>query len=141
MQTFWVSQTAVLIRDNKCLLVQSAKSGLYALPGGRIDLGENADLAFARELSEELGLTQFEKLALVDYLVFYDVPSGKVLKQPVCAIVHLINSEQIVKNNDISEHSAIIWISESEIDDYKYVWHNLNNSLKKAFSIYKSLKQ
>ncbi len=139
MQTFWVSQAIILIRDHKCLLVKSAKSGLYGLPGGRIDLGENKDIALARELQEELGITEFEKIALVDYLVFYNLPSGIKLDQPVCAVINLINSEQEIINNDKNEHSAVIWLPESEIDNYKYCWYGLNESIKKAFVTYNSL--
>jgi 8-oxo-dGTP pyrophosphatase MutT (NUDIX family) len=141
MQKFWVSQAVILIRDNKCLLVRSAKSGLYGLPGGRIDLGEHKDLALARELQEELGITHFEKIGLVDYLVFYDLPSGIKLDQPVCAIINLINSNQEIINKDKDEHSAMIWVAESEIDNYKYCWYGLDESIKKAFVIYNSLNK
>lgn len=139
MQKFWVSQAAILIRDNKCLLVKSAKSGLYGLPGGRIDVGENKDIALARELQEELGITEFEKIDLVDYLVFYDLPSGIKLDQAVCAIINLIDSSQEIVNQDPNENSEIIWVTESEIDSYKYCWHGLDLSIKKAFVVYNSL--
>ncbi len=139
MQKFWVSQAAILIRDNKCLLVKSAKSGLYGLPGGRIDINEKKDIALARELYEEIGVTDFKKTALVDYLVFYDLPSGIKLDQPVCAIINLISSDQEVINKDKSENSDILWIAESEVDDYKYCWYGLAEAIKQAFTIYNNL--
>lgn len=136
MQKFWVSQAVILIRDNKCLLVKSAKSGFYGLPGGRIYVGENKDIALARELQEELGITEFEKIGLVDYLVFYDLPSGIKLESPVCAVINLIDSHQEVVNQDENENSAIEWVAESEIDNYQYCWYSLDKSIKKAFTIY-----
>jgi ADP-ribose pyrophosphatase YjhB (NUDIX family) len=134
-----VSQAAILIRENKCLLVKSAKSGLYGLPGGRIDLNEDKDIALARELEEEIGVTEFEKIGLVDYLVFYNLPSGIILDQPVCAIINLINSNQEIINKDANENYDTIWIQESEIDHYKYCWYGLGESIKKAFVIYNRL--
>ncbi len=140
-QKFWVSQAAILIRDNKCLLVKSAKSGFYGLPGGRIDTGEDMEQALARELKEEVGITQFERLGLVDYLVFYSVPSGIKLDQPVCAVINLISSDQNIINKDKNEISDIIWIEESEVDSYKYCWCGLDKSIKKAFAIYHKLNK
>ncbi len=90
-QKFWVSQAAVWIKDGKCLILESSKSpGYWGLSGGRIDQGEMSAEAFCRELKEELNLTEFTKIALVDYLVFYDLPSGKELVSPVCAIISII---------------------------------------------------
>jgi len=141
MQKFWVSQAVTLIRDYKCLLVKSAKSGLYGLPGGRIDLNEDKDIALARELQEELGISEFEKIELVDYLVFYNLPSGIKLDQPVCAIINLISSNQAIINKDEDEHSDMIWVAESEIDNYRYCWYGLDKSIKKAFLIYNQLNK
>ena len=140
MQKFFISQQAAWIKDGKCLIVESAKSpGYFGLPGGRINIGEQQDVAFARELKEELNLDKFEKLAVCDYLAFYDVPSGRHLENPVCAVISLIKSEQEATNNDPVENSQHVWVSEDEINNYKYYCYNLDQSIKKAFVIYNSL--
>ena len=46
-------------RDGKVLLVERAKppKGMWAFPGGHVELGETLEEAAARELHEETGLT------------------------------------------------------------------------------------
>jgi ADP-ribose pyrophosphatase len=52
----WVAVGVVVMRDGKVLLVQRGKEpglGLWAVPGGMVDLGETAREAAAREAKEE----------------------------------------------------------------------------------------
>lgn len=139
-QKFWVSQAAVLFSGDKCLLVKSTKSGLYGLPGGRIDIGEEKSVALTRELQEEIGITNFEHHGIADYLVFYDLPSGIKLESPVCAIINIVSSADVPILKDKMEISEMIWVKESEIGNYKYCWYNLEASIKKAFIIYNKIK-
>lgn len=63
--------SACVWRDGKVLLVERAKppKGIWAFPGGHVELGESLEQAAARELHEESGLTaRFEGL-----LGLYDV--------------------------------------------------------------------
>ena len=51
---------AIVIRDNKVLLVkrkQPPSEGLWAIPGGRVELGETLQEAAEREVKEETGVT------------------------------------------------------------------------------------
>lgn len=141
IQKFWVSQSATWIKDGKCLILEARKRpGYWGLVGGRIDEGEEAEAAFRRELKEELNLDNFENLGLVDYLVFYKNSSGKAMATPVCIVVSLIKSDQIVDICDLNEHSNLTWISENEIDNYKYIVGGLDKIIKKAFVKYKGVK-
>lgn len=58
VQTFEVSLKAFVLREGRALFVREADTGLWELPGGRIDVGEewqpHASI-LARELREELG--------------------------------------------------------------------------------------
>jgi phosphoglycolate phosphatase-like HAD superfamily hydrolase/ADP-ribose pyrophosphatase YjhB (NUDIX family) len=57
---FPVATVGGLIRDDdgRMLLVRTRKwSGLYGIPGGKIDYGETMEAAFVRETREETGLT------------------------------------------------------------------------------------
>lgn len=51
---------AIVVRDGRVLLVrrgQPPSEGLWAIPGGRVELGETLQQAAEREIEEETGLT------------------------------------------------------------------------------------
>jgi 8-oxo-dGTP diphosphatase len=55
-----VAVGAIVVRDDRALLVRRAKppsEGLWAVPGGRVELGETLQEAVEREIKEETGLT------------------------------------------------------------------------------------
>lgn len=47
---------AAVVREGRLLLIQRKDSGLWALPGGLVDVGETLAAAAVRELREETGL-------------------------------------------------------------------------------------
>lgn len=126
-QKFNVSQKAVIIRDNKCFIAEITKRpGIWDLPGGRIDSREDSASAFGRELKEETGITNFE------ILVTYDCDSWISLAgAAVFGTASLVRTDDEIKISD--EHSNGKWISEKEIDDYKYIWPVMNRMIKKGF--------
>ena len=69
---FQVSQKALLLRDDKMLIVKLAsQTDIWDLPGGRLNKGEYSESAFKREISEELGFENFENFGVVDYDILY----------------------------------------------------------------------
>jgi 8-oxo-dGTP diphosphatase len=55
-----VAVGAIVFKDGRVLLVkrgQPPSQGLWAIPGGRVELGETLQAAAEREISEETGLT------------------------------------------------------------------------------------
>ena len=64
--------SAAIWRDGKVLLVERAKppKGIWAFPGGHVELGETLEEAAARELQEETGMTA----RLQSLLGLYGVP-------------------------------------------------------------------
>ena len=60
LERFWISQAGILIRENKCLILELAgKPGFWDIPGGRLNRGELAESGFQREIKEELGIDNF----------------------------------------------------------------------------------
>jgi 8-oxo-dGTP diphosphatase len=51
------SAFVVARRGDRLLLVRRCDSGMWELPGGRVDVGENATDAAVREVAEEAGVT------------------------------------------------------------------------------------
>lgn len=51
-----VGADAVVIRDGRILLIRRGDDGLWAMPGGGVDVGETLAEAATRELREETGL-------------------------------------------------------------------------------------
>jgi 8-oxo-dGTP diphosphatase len=83
-----VAVGAVVFKDSKVLLVRRAKApaqGLWAIPGGSVELGETLQQAAEREILEETGI--------------------KILaKKPACTF-DLIEKDN---NNDIRFHYVIV---------------------------------
>lgn len=63
---------AIIIKDNKILMVKNDRDGYYYSVGGRIQLGETAQQAIEREVKEELGLDmEIDRLGFVCEAFFY----------------------------------------------------------------------
>lgn len=67
MKTFYVGIKAIIVSDGKVLLLKRPRKEGYTwdAPGGRIDGDETIEQALARELKEELGITQFLQIDLL----------------------------------------------------------------------------
>ena len=130
-EKFVISQKAVPIRDNKCLIMKMTKSSEHwELPGGRIDEGEMFDTSFAREMKEELNFDNFEHLGVVHYETWY-IPDGSA----VCGIANLIkNDKDEVVISD--EHLDMKWVTQDELDDYNFFWPSSKKMIKQGFEKY-----
>jgi len=133
---FVVSQVAILIRDNKCLILEYAQSpGKWGLPGGKIDeddLRDPKDMAggaFRREIEEEIGFTKFENVGVVDYKLVIGLVSG----MPTCIIASfIINSEDEIKLSP--EHLKYKWIGLNELDNQPFFHNEVKEIIKKGFA-------
>lgn len=135
-EKFTISQFGILIREDKCLILKDSKTGKWLFPGGRIEVGEEGEKAFRRELKEELGFDSFENLGVVDYDIAYTLKDNK----PVCAIGNLIKND----NSDIildSEHTEFRWVTLEESREYEFVWLKAQRMIKKAFRYKKLLEK
>lgn len=134
-EKFIVSQKAILIRGDKCLIFGMTKHlGEWELPGGRVDLGEDGDAALRRELKEELNMDDFEIIATVDHEIWHTAKNI-----PVCAIAILIKNDdtEIIMSN---EHLSLEWIEENEIENYNFFWPYTARMIRRGFKAHKSHK-
>jgi len=135
LERFWVSQAALIIKSGKLLILKnSAKEDEWLFPGGRADIGEIGDDAFARELKEEIGVNDFTKIVVVDYDIWYTMHRHI----PVCTIANLVD----IKDEEIKlsfEHTEFRWITESEVANYNFAWPKAIEFIHKAFKLHKQL--
>lgn len=131
MERFWVSQWALIIRDDKCLILEDATAkGVWVLPGGRADKDETDQEAFTRELREEIGVEKFKRLAVVDYGMWY----SEHRHLPVCAVLSLID----IGDAEIRispEHTQMKWVSVDEVEKYEFRWPMVVEWIRNGFAM------
>ena len=109
MKTIEVA-AAIIVKDNKVFATQRGygefKDG-WEFPGGKLDPGESAREALAREIREELDVDiRVEKLLET---VEYDYPEFHLTMH--CFICELLSEEIVLK-----EHEDARWLKEEELD-------------------------
>ena len=63
---------AIIIKDNRLLMVKNNRDDYYYSVGGRIQFGETAEQAVKREVQEELGLEmEIDRLGFIKEAYFY----------------------------------------------------------------------
>jgi ADP-ribose pyrophosphatase YjhB (NUDIX family) len=74
-QRFSVRAAAIIRDEANVLLHRPLGEEVWALPGGRVDIGEESRVAIAREIKEELG--EEPKISKLVYVVenFFDISS------------------------------------------------------------------
>jgi 8-oxo-dGTP diphosphatase len=103
-------------RGDRLLLVRRCDSGMWELPGGRVDVGENATDAAVREVAEEAGVT-VEVTGLVG--LFTDPGhvvrsrEGEVRQQ--FALVFRARVLRGVPHPDMSETSEAAWVATADL--------------------------
>ncbi len=66
---------AVVIHQDKILLMKTKSTGKYWFPGGGVNLGETLEVALKREVTEEAGIdVKIDKFLTVNEVFFYYAP-------------------------------------------------------------------
>lgn len=107
IQQFHVGIKAFLMKGGRLLLLREASTGLWEIPGGRIDVGEELlpqRLVLARELCEELG-------PAVEVEVGPIVMTWVRSRAPVCAfLVGLLCRHRGGEIALSPEHDQLAWV-------------------------------
>jgi 8-oxo-dGTP pyrophosphatase MutT (NUDIX family) len=116
---------AILVRDQKILLLKMNATGKYHLPGGGIEVSERIEETLHREVREETGIEiQVDRLGFFAELFFFYDPSGRAyhglhffyLCSPVTR--NLIADEQVVDGS--AGKPRWVRISDLEAKDFQH---------------------
>lgn len=122
-----VSAKAIIERDSKILLVKDPK-GIWELPGGRIEHGEEPQQSLIRELSEELGWSKIIIKKIIDIWSF----TSKVENRHnhfIILVYSCTSDEKNIKQND--EYTEYKWVLIQEIKKL-----NMRDGYKKSIEKY-----
>jgi ADP-ribose pyrophosphatase len=107
---------AIVFKDHKVLLVRRGNppaEDLWAIPGGRVELGESLPAAAEREILEETGITIHAREAVYTFDVIERDASGRTRFHYV--IVDLI-AEYVSGNIKAGDDAAAArWVSSDEM--------------------------
>lgn len=126
---------AVVRNDvGQVLLVRRADDGYWELPGGRVEIGESASTAAAREVAEEAGVAiEITGLAGVysdpGHVLTY--PQGDGIYQQLAVCFHAITPDSDARP-DHDETSAAAWFDPDQATQlvmHPAVRQRLNNAL------------
>lgn len=108
-----VSVKGILCHSGKVLILKTARSGRWELPGGRMDFGETAEEAFKRETKEELG---FKKVKLGKFINIWSFTSKRngINYHFIVLDFAIATAEADIKLS--AEHSEYKWIGVKELD-------------------------
>lgn len=121
-----VSAKAIIERDGKILLVKDPK-GIWELPGGRIEHGEEPQQSLVRELNEELGWTKVAIKKIIDVGSFTSKVENR--NNHFIVLVYSCTSDKKIKQND--EYTEYKWVPIQEIKKL-----NIRDGYKKSIKKY-----
>lgn len=107
----------VVLRDDRVLLVRRAKApsaGLWAVPGGRVELGETLQQAAERELLEETGVVVRAEKPIYAFDAIERDAAGRVLFH--YAVVDLLATYVSGQPRAMDDAAEARWIAARELE-------------------------
>lgn len=111
-----ISIKGVLCRNGKILILKTARSGRWELPGGRMDFGESAERAFKREIKEELGFKKAKLGKFINIWSFTNIRNGTNHHFIILDFEFFTDEDKIKLSK---EHIDYKWIGIKEISKIK----------------------
>lgn len=126
----------VLIHNNKVLTHKDVNKDHYALPGGRIQIGENSKEALRREIQEELGKEIEIKQYIATIENFFEMDNKKYHEIYFLYNVEFLNEDDKMINYTIhniegKDYLQYEWIDIEKINEYNLLPNCLKEILKK----------
>ncbi len=113
-----VAVGAIVFRDNRVLLVrrgQPPSRDLWAIPGGRVEIGETLQEAAEREILEETGIIIQAREPV--YAFDYIERDGSALPRFHYVIIDLIADYVRGETRAGDDAADVCWVSAAELDD------------------------
>jgi len=132
-------QKAFVLRDGKVLIIKRKDvdifSGMWDVPGGKVESEDTLSGALAREIKEETGLDLTKVLLILSSSKF----TGSLGDHPtIFRNIYLCSAEGEVRLS--SEHSEYLWVMPENLTDYKFPDDpDFQNALKQLSTFIKTL--
>lgn len=109
---------AIIIKNDKVLLQKRIKDRVWALPGGKIKIGEKASFTISRELNEELNSDRFSILRINSVTEHFFSFAGVKYHQYIFSfLIDLYDDEIISKDEFYVDDLVYKWFLFEDIDD------------------------
>lgn len=128
---------AIIIKNEKMLLLHRASKDWYELPGGKLEQDEDVEDTVVRELKEELSV-DIEIESKFGEMDFVQDEKHFLYKW---YIAHIINNSKVVIPNEESEtHDHFKWIKLTGLDKYS-LSPNMKNLVQSGLLKYSNGKE
>jgi 8-oxo-dGTP diphosphatase len=127
----------LILNEGKLLLVRTRSTGLYAFPGGGIELGEPLAEALHREIREETGIrVEMGELATLSEDFFYYNPADEAYHALLLFYWCKPLSTTLLNDGDVydEESEAPRWvpISDLKVDDFQVICRPVFELVRRA---------
>ncbi len=119
-----ISVSAIIVRQNKFLVLDLTYFKGYCLPGGHVNAGETLEEALEREVSEETGLRIVAQKYFNSYANYFH-------KFPKICTSFIVEAEGKLKD---SEEGKLLWLTAAELKG-KFAYKDNEMALKDYLSL------